>query len=530
MPIDYLFGLGGTDRFPAPSAAPEPVEPLVTVAESSVGAGEQSEMVPLTTVFNTNQPSPEQMANTVLANLGFTPEDLEAYQQQFPDRKPLREALIEDYTARRDAGQINYGALRPSKDPHTGQTRYTGVVAFPKQARDELQAFLAQRRAGPPPSVNGGASSDKPGEVVASRQGGAMNQTEMKRAALARQLQERLGPQVESAAAATTLAMPRVGAGLGGASLPLAAGGAIASVTVGLTVDHVFKTMADKMGPLPPMTADNTSDNPQAPPVVGERPANPDAAIPADAELPKGEIAVRPKDAAPSTTDTAPTEATNQPSSPPVPHPRGAPPEGGPQNRLPDLTGPAIGTTTAAGGKKLVDATRSEAASNLTAEEQQVFAEIAAYREQMGMPEYKYNEPTGTVAQVAKLEINREPIYGHNTTLEREYLGTDNRALRKEALKEIQTKLGKLQGLRYGDSKVWFLTHAEAEALIKAHKQFGELPEKMTIYIDRITCDNCIKNLPLLAELYGVKELTVIDSHGNGLLVRPNQPTVKLNK
>ena len=102
-------------------------------------------------------------------------------------------------------------------------------------------------------------------------------------------------------------------------------------------------------------------------------------------------------------------------------------------------------------------------------------------------------------------------------------------------LTEIQQNLGKLQGATIARSGQ-FLTHAEAQALMNAQRQFGRLPERVTLFVDRPTCPQCFgsmeepteRGLRVLAELYGVKELTVIDSLGGTLLIRPNQPTVRL--
>ena len=155
-------------------------------------------------------------------------------------------------------------------------------------------------------------------------------------------------------------------------------------------------------------------------------------------------------------------------------------------------------------------------------EDQQAIREIANYRQQTGMPAYQWRPgETGTVAYV---EVGGQRFYGHNTGLERKYLNTDNRALREAALEEIQNKTGQLKGFKYGDWDVRFLTHAEAEALIKAHAQFGRLPERMTLYVDRITCNNCEESLPLLVEAYGVKELRIVDAKGKQLVIRPGQP------
>ena len=71
---------------------------------------------------------------------------------------------------------------------------------------------------------------------------------------------------------------------------------------------------------------------------------------------------------------------------------------------------------------------------------------------------------------------------------------------------------------------------------MNAHRAAGRLPESLTLYVDRPTCLQCFgsmqepteRGLRVLAELYGVKELTVIDSLGGTLLIRPNLPTVRL--
>jgi hypothetical protein len=102
-------------------------------------------------------------------------------------------------------------------------------------------------------------------------------------------------------------------------------------------------------------------------------------------------------------------------------------------------------------------------------------------------------------------------------------------------LQQIQQQLGKMQGATIERSGQ-FLTHAEAEALINAQRELGRLPERLTLHVDRPTCPQCFgsmeepteRGLRVMAELYGVKELTVIDSQGGTLLIRPNQPTIRL--
>jgi hypothetical protein len=163
------------------------------------------------------------------------------------------------------------------------------------------------------------------------------------------------------------------------------------------------------------------------------------------------------------------------------------------------------------------------------------FESIEEFRKTNKLPEFSYpknakGEVTGTVAY---LEADGKKVFGTNTTIGREKLGTDNAVLRKEAITDIQNKLGKLKGDKYGVDDAKFLTHAEAEALIKlAKKNGGKLPEELTMYVDRPTCSDCRgrdgevgKGLSLLTELYGVKKLTVYDSYGTKYIIKPNQAT-----
>ncbi|NJM52285.1 MAG: hypothetical protein HC846_02150 [Blastocatellia bacterium] len=49
--------------------------------------------------------------------------------------------------------------------------------------------------------------------------------------------------------------------------------------------------------------------------------------------------------------------------------------------------------------------------------------------------------------------------------------------------------------------------HAEAEALIKAKEKFGNLEgEEIKLYVDRRTCEECYKNLPIIMALWGIKK------------------------
>ncbi len=163
------------------------------------------------------------------------------------------------------------------------------------------------------------------------------------------------------------------------------------------------------------------------------------------------------------------------------------------------------------------------------------FDKIVEFRSQNKIPEYSYpknanGESTGTVAFS---KANGQIEFGTNTTVGAKYLGTNNSQLRKQAINDIQTKLGKLEGAKYNDADTKFLTHAEAESLIKlAQKNDGRLPAEVEMYVDRPTCSDCRGKpedigvgLSLLTELYGIEKLTVHDSYGTTYIVRPNQST-----
>lgn len=166
------------------------------------------------------------------------------------------------------------------------------------------------------------------------------------------------------------------------------------------------------------------------------------------------------------------------------------------------------------------------------------FQAIADFRKTNKIPKYEFpknsqGEATGTVA-FSRAEGQVE--FGTNTRLGTQYLGDNNITLRKQAMTDIQTKLGKLQGERYGVGEAEFLTHAEADSLIKlAQKNGGRLPEKVEIFVDRPTCFRACrgkdlpgKGLSLLSELYGIKELKIRDSYGTEYIFRPNK-TVEIN-
>jgi hypothetical protein len=162
---------------------------------------------------------------------------------------------------------------------------------------------------------------------------------------------------------ATTMVLSR-----GGLNPLLAVAGGAGLLTgwlMGPMLREMGRVRVDVGPPPVPLKAEETTDQPQAPPAVGERPSNPPVSLPTDQELPKGELVPRPKDAAPpatETTDAPPVEETDdgpttgEGSRPDV----GQEPTSGPSQPPKDITGPIIGTATEQLGERLVDVLRSE--------------------------------------------------------------------------------------------------------------------------------------------------------------------------
>ena len=242
---------------------------------------------------------------------------------------------------------------------------------------------------------------------------------------------------------------------------------------------------------------------------------------------PKGEIVVRPK-TAPETVpvpkvDTPKLDLPDAPQTPQTPNaPKIEPPKFDPTKLIP----PIITGTTATAGKLAADAMNSPA--GITTEDKNSLQRLSEFRKQNKLPDFDPdNGETGTSAYI---KVDGKEFIGLNTSLGRS-IGKDSIELRKQTFARVQTELGKLKGKKFSPDGQAF-THAEADALIKAEKELGKLPKKMTLYVDRYTCNMCYgkTGLPLLAELFGVEELKVIDKKGRILLVRPNQVTKEIQK
>ncbi len=129
------------------------------------------------------------------------------------------------------------------------------------------------------------------------------------------------------------------------------------------------------------------------------------------------------------------------------------------------------------------------------------YDELAAQRKAAGYPPYRENGP-GTAAMV---QLNGETFHGTNSKLD-----PGNYALPIEARRRLVDRLREEFGLaakHLGEAE--FVSHAEAEALLRAFEHFGSLPEVVEIYVDRETCDSCQGDLNRIARMLGVKELRI---------------------
>ena len=319
--------------------------------------------------------------------------------------------------------------------------------------------------------------------------------------------------------------------GLAGGATVLAAGAAAIPFVV--TLHDYLNEVADnatrreRVNILPIRALPRLEDDGEAPPA----PSRPTATavpqpqvqpLPNEADLPKGEIAVRPQ--TPPPTIAPPKVAVGELPQPYTPDaPRNLPPQLEPPRGVdPRLVLPVI-IGAGALSKLAIDKLRQTVQAD-KAQYQQNIQKIHAYRANNNLP--NYNAENGETGTVAYVKIGNQEFYGLNTGMERKLKDLDTEAMRRQVFSRVQTQLGKLQGKSYSPDGQAF-THAEAEALMLAQQHLGKMPEKVTLYVDRTTCNQCLgKNgLPLLAELYGIKELTVIDSNGRTLLVRPNEKT-----
>ncbi len=130
--------------------------------------------------------------------------------------------------------------------------------------------------------------------------------------------------------------------------------------------------------------------------------------------------------------------------------------------------------------------------------------DVASHRQQRQLP--KYSQRNGETGTVAIAEVGGERFYGTNSTLDPEHysLPIEERRLILEKLHQ-GGRIQELQTLQ--DAQ--FLSHAEAEALTRAFKQLGQLPEVVELFVDRPTCQSCRNYLLQLAQDYGASEIRI---------------------
>jgi len=135
--------------------------------------------------------------------------------------------------------------------------------------------------------------------------------------------------------------------------------------------------------------------------------------------------------------------------------------------------------------------------------------EIANFRKRNNLPEYKASDAqTGTVARVS---LQEKTFYGVNSGFNRLYtLSLEERRALFNTLKQK----GKLIDLKTGQqlsnlSEAQFLSHAEAEALIKAKKAGIVFPKEIDLFVDRPTCPNCKSYLKDLMNEYGIDKMNI---------------------
>jgi hypothetical protein len=127
-----------------------------TLGVLTEAAREEQAWASLQVPLPSERPTPEQVAEATLAALGFTKEDLDAYERRYGLD------LVESFADSFRTNGINPRAITVT-DEHP---RGVAAVSLPQEKVEFLQQFLAERRAGstPPGAVT-------PGDAVAARHG-----------------------------------------------------------------------------------------------------------------------------------------------------------------------------------------------------------------------------------------------------------------------------------------------------------------------------------------------------------------------
>jgi len=133
------------------------------------------------------------------------------------------------------------------------------------------------------------------------------------------------------------------------------------------------------------------------------------------------------------------------------------------------------------------------------------YNEIKKFREREGIQ--PYSEDSGDT--VARIEVEGQAFFGVNSTITPKFEEATKELRQKwfEKVKWVPPKKNVPKHLGHVQS----LTHAESHSLIEAFEKLGKLPQKITMYVDRKTCNMCKGEMPALLKHIGVEELTIFN-------------------
>jgi len=132
------------------------------------------------------------------------------------------------------------------------------------------------------------------------------------------------------------------------------------------------------------------------------------------------------------------------------------------------------------------------------------YADVAEFRRRAGLQ--PFSEDSGDT--VARVVVNGNAYHGVNSGIT-ETSRAATKPLRQRWFEDIDWVPPKTRQPRHlGHAQS--LTHAEAHALIRAYERNGRsLPSRVTMYVDRVTCNMCRGELPALLKRLGAAELEV---------------------
>lgn len=131
------------------------------------------------------------------------------------------------------------------------------------------------------------------------------------------------------------------------------------------------------------------------------------------------------------------------------------------------------------------------------------YDEIKKFREQSGFQ--LYSDESGDT--VAMIEIEGQKFFGVNSSISKESQEATKK-LRQKWFKKVNWVPPKKNAPKHL-GHVQSLTHAESHSLIEAYEKLGKLPEKLTMVVDRKTCNMCKGEMPALLKHIGVEELKI---------------------